>query len=94
MTDLAASGASRGLGLADRVRGEVVVVHIALGVLAVDAVKNLRIADGAEGGDGQNLSLASGEHTRAVDSVEQVDFSRKRANLIDASAVNALAVVK
>lgn len=94
VTDLAASGASRGLGLADRVRGEVVVVHIALGVLAVDAVKNLRIADGAEGGDGQNLSLASGEHTRAVNSVKQVDFSRKRANLIDASAVNALAVVK
>ena len=70
------------------------MVHIALGVLAVDAVKNLRIADGAEGGDGQNLSLASGEHTRAVNSVKQVDFSRKRANLIDASTVNALAVVK
>ena len=94
VTYLAASGASGGLGLADGVGGEIVVVHIALGILAVDTVENLRVADGAEGGDGQNLSLASGEHTRAVNSVEQVDFSRKRANLIDASAVNALAVVK
>ena len=94
MTYLAASGASRGLGLADGVGGEIVVMHIALGILAVDTVENLRVADGAEGGDSQNLSLTSGEHTRAVDSVKQVNLGSQRTNLVYTSAVNALAVVE
>ena len=94
MTYLAASGASGGLGLADGVGGEIVMVHIALGILAVDTVENLRVADGAEGGDGQNLSLTSGEHTRAVDSVKQVNLGSQRTNLVYTSAVNALAVVE
>lgn len=94
VTDLTSAGASAGLGLADGVGGEVVVMHITLGVLFVKAVKHLSVAHGAEGGNGEYLSLTSGEHTRAVNSVKQVDLGVKRTDLVDASAVNTLAVVE
>ena len=70
------------------------MVHVALALFLVKTLKLLAVGNGTQCADGHDLSLTSGEHTRAVNSVKQVDFSRKRANLIDASAVNALAVVK
>ena len=44
MADLAAAGAAAGLGLAHRVGGEVVLMHIALAGGAVDAVQDLGVA--------------------------------------------------
>jgi hypothetical protein len=68
-------------------------VHIALLGDAVDAVELLRVADQAKRGDGQHLSLPSGEQAGAVHSREQADFGSQRADLVEPSAVGALAVV-
>ena len=63
VTDLTTTRSSGRTGLADRVAREVVVMHIALLSLVVDAVEQLHIADRTEGCDGQYLCLTSGEQT-------------------------------
>ena len=69
-------------------------MHIALSFFVVDAVQNLRIGDRAEGGDGHNLSLASGEHGGTVYARNQANLTGQRTNLIDAAAINALALIE
>jgi len=94
VTDLAAAGASGGLSVTHREAGHIVMVHIALGLLAADIVKHLRLADGAEGSDGNCLSLAAGEHSGAVSTVKEANLCGKRTDLVKTAAVNTLTVVK
>ena len=94
VADLAAAGAAGCAGLADRVRREVVVVDIALVRGVGQVIHQLGILGGAEGADGQHLRLAAGKHAGAMDAGQQADLGSQRADLIDAAAVNALAVLE
>ena len=93
VADLTTAGAAGGSGLTDRVGREVVLVHVTLLGVFVDAVEFLSIGQRSEGGDGQDLSLTSREHTGTVDSRKEVDLGVQRTDLIDAAAVDALVLV-
>ena len=91
VADLAAAGAAGGLGLADRVAGEVVVVHIALFGLFPDGVELLGGGKRVERADGEHLRLAAGEEARAVDAGQHADLGVEGADLVLGAAVNAVA---
>ena len=91
MADLAAAGAAGGLGLADRVAGEVVVVHVALFGLFPDGVKLLGGGKRVKRADGQHLRLTAGEKARAVDAGQHADFGSERTDLVLRSAVDTVA---
>ena len=91
MADLAAAGAAGGLGLADGVAGEVIVVHIALFGLFPDGVELLAGGKRIERADGEHLRLAAGEQARAVDAGQDADFGSERTDLVLRSAVDAVA---
>ena len=82
VTDLAAAGAAGGLGLADGVAGEVIVVHIALLGLFPDGVELLGGGKRVERADGEHLRLAAGEQARAVDAGQDADFGSERTDLV------------
>ena len=69
-------------------------MHIALFGFVVNAVEHLCIPGGTEGGDGQHLGLAAGEHTGAMHAGQQSHLRRKGTDLIDCAAVHALAVIE
>ena len=69
-------------------------MHITLALFFIKPVKKLSVAHRAESGYGKHLSLTSGKHTRAVNSVKQVNLGVKRTDFVNSSAVNALAVIK
>ena len=94
MTDLTSAGTSACLGLAYGVSWEVVVVHVALALFLVKALKLLAVGNGTQCADGHDLSLTSGEQTGTVNSRQHADFSSQRTNLVHLSAVNALVVVE
>ena len=87
MTDLAAAGAAHGTGLAGAVGGHVVLVHVPLGVLEADAVQDLGLGDGAQGGDGHDLGLATGEHGAAVGPFKDARLTPNGPDLLLAAAV-------
>ena len=91
MTDLPAAGAAGGLGLAHRVAGEVVVVHVALFGLLPDGVQLLAGGQGVQGADGQDLGLAAGEQAGAVDPGQHAHFSAEGTDLVLLAAVHAVA---
>ena len=92
VADLAAAGAAGGLGLADGVAGEVVVVHIALLSLFPDGVELLVGAEGIESADGEHLRLAAGEQARAMDTGQHADLGGERTDLVLLTAVDAVAL--
>ena len=94
MADLAAAGAARCAGLAHRVRREVVVMDIALGLLVGQVVHELVVLGAAQSAGGQHLRLAAGEHAGAVHAGQDAHFGSQRADLVDAAAVHALALVQ
>ena len=47
-----------------------------------------------KGADGQDLGLAAGEHAGAVHTGQQTDLGGQRADLVDAAAIDALAVLQ
>ena len=69
-------------------------MHIALFGLFINTVEQLHIAHGAEGRDGQHLSLTSGEQTRTVYAGQDADLAREWADIVHASAVYALLLIK
>ena len=91
VADLAAAGAAGGLGLADGVAGEVIVVHIALFGLFPDGVELLAGGKRIERTNGEHLRLAAGEQARAVDAGQDADFGSERTDLVLRSAVDAVA---
>ncbi len=94
MTYLTASGTSAGLCFAYRVAREVVLVHISLCFFLVETVDALSVAYRTESSDSEDLSLTSCEETRSVYAGENSGLGSKRTNLVDTSAVNALALVE
>ena len=94
VADLAAAGAAGCAGLADRVRREVVVVNVALGLLIGQVIHELVVLGAAQGAGGQHLGLAAGEHAGAMDTGQDAHFCGQRADLVDAAAIHALALIE
>ena len=61
VADLAAAGAADAARLADGVRREVIMMDITLGILVIDGVERLEVADGAKRHGCKHLGLAAGE---------------------------------
>ena len=68
------------------------MVHVALLGLVVDAVQLLLVVHRAEGCNREHLRLAAGKQAAAVYAVDEADLCCQRADLVEASAVHALAV--
>ena len=94
VADLAAAGAAGCAGLADRIRREVIVMDVTLGLLVGQIVHQLVVLGAAQGAGGQHLGLAAGEHTGAVDPGQDAHFGSQRADLVDAAAIHALALIQ
>ncbi len=92
MTDLAARGAAQGAGLAGAEGREVVVVHIALLVVGRERVEFLRVARGAERGQGEHLRLAAREEAGAMRARAEAGLAPQRADLLERAAIGAHAV--
>ena len=93
VADLAALGAAHEAGLAGRVRREVVVVHVALGLDRGDRVEQLVHPGHAERGHVEHLGLATLEQRRAVGGREQVDLGREGPDVGGAPAVDPHALL-
>ena len=89
VADLAALGGADAAGLADGVRREVVVVHVALAGHRGEGVQLLLHAEHVEGGDAQDLGLATLEQRRAVHARDGLDLGGQRTDVRDAAAVDA-----
>ena len=87
VTDFAAAGAAHRARLADRVRREVVEVHVALVFERDDAVEPLRVAGRAERRGGEDLRLAAREDARAVNARHVVHLAPDRTDLVGLAAV-------
>ena len=94
VADLTTAGAAGGTGFANRVAGEVVVVHIALLGLFPGGIQLLSVTQGAQRADGQDLGLAAGEHTGTVNTGDHADFGSQRTDIGQGTAVNTLALVQ
>src|SRR5689334_14997507 len=94
MAYIAAGRATAPAGLAGGEGGEVVVVDVALALLNAEAVEDLLVVAGAEGGYGEDLGLAAGEETGAVGAGEDADLDVDGADVGGAAAVGALAALE
>ncbi len=95
VADLAPAGAAQELHLPDREGREVVVEHEALAVLGLlDRVDDLRVLGGAEGRGDQGLRLAAGEERRAVGAGQDAHLAGDRPDLVEAAAVEPVAVLE
>ena len=70
MTDLATFRTAHEAGFTSRVRREVVVVHVTLGLVYVDRVEHLLHFEHAERRGVQHLSLAASEQRRSMSLVQ------------------------
>ena len=70
------------------------MVHISLGIFLVKTVDLLSVAYRTESCNCENLCLTSCEKSRTVNSGEQTNLGSKRTDLVDASAVNTLALIE
>ena len=70
------------------------MVDITLGFLFVNTVEELVVAGRAQCCNGQNLSLASCEHTGTVYAGQQVNFCSQRTDLVHCTAVNTLLLIQ
>ena len=75
VSDFAASRAQAEAGLADRIGREVVMEQEVLPVIPVEAVDDLLVLAGAEGGHHQRLGLAAGEQRAAVGPRQNADLA-------------------
>ena len=69
-------------------------MDVALGLLVGQVIHELVVLGAAEGAGGEHLSLAAGEHTGAMHTGQDADFCGQRADLVDAAAIHALALVQ
>ena len=91
VTDLAALGAAHAAGLAGAERREVVVVHVALALGGLDGIQTLALVEHAERQDGEHLGLTTLEQAGAVNERQVVVLHHDGTNLVDGTAVDALA---
>ena len=89
VADLAALGRADAAGLTGGVRREVVVVHVALAGHRGEGVELLLHAEHVQRGDAQDLGLATLEQRRAVHPRDGLDLGGERADVRDATAVDA-----
>src|SRR4051812_44569058 len=94
VTDVATARATHRLVLAGAVRGEVVVVDVALLGLGADRVDALDVRGRAERRDRHDLGLTAGEQARAVRSGQDADLDRDLAQLRQPAAVHPDALVE
>ncbi len=92
MADLPASGGAGGLGLAHGVAGEVVVVHIPLGLLRPDGVQLLGGGHHVQGADGEHLGLTAGKETGAVDPRQESHLRGQGTNLVLLAAIHPVSL--
>ena len=62
-------------------------MHESLGAFGIDGVDDLGIGERAKGGRGDDLGLATGEHSGAMCSWEKVDLSVKWTDFVDFTSV-------
>ncbi len=93
MADLAALRASHEAGLAGGEGREVVVVHVALGGVAPEAVEHLLHAGHAQRGHVEDLGLTPLEQAGAVRRGDQVDLRGQGAHVAGAATVDADALL-
>src|SRR5438093_621359 len=89
VADLAPARAAHHAHLADRIRGEVVVVHVALGVDGRERVDDLLVAGRTERGDGQHLCLSTREEPGAMRAWQDAHFDRQGADGLRVAAVRS-----
>src|SRR5439155_1102810 len=89
VADLAPARAAHHAHLADRIRGEVVVVHVALGVDGRERVDDLLITGRTECGDGQHLRLSTREEPGAMRAWQDAHFDREGADGLRVAAVRS-----
>ncbi len=94
VTDLATLRTAHEAGLARAERREVVVVHVALALGHVDRVETLPLGEHAERQHGEHLGLAASEEAVAVRARQVAGDAVDLADVGEASAVGALALVE
>src|SRR5512133_531074 len=91
MTDLAPTLSTKRLCLTCGVGREVVVVHVALILVRAEVIQFLRLTQCAECCNGQDLSLAACEQTRAVSARRNPNLAPDRADLSRRSSIGTFA---
>ena len=94
MTDFSAARATHGSNLPHRKRREVVVVHVALGLVRRKGVELLLHAERAKRRNREDLGLASLEEAASMGPWQETNLDVQRADLLEAPAVSALAFGK
>ena len=87
MPDFAPSGALHPAGFTGCIRRHVVVMDITLEILIAEAIQCLAFADGTQRGNGQGLSLPTGENRAAVRTGQNSDITPDRTDFGDLAAV-------
>ena len=90
MADLAALRGADAAGLTGGVRRHLVVVHVALGLRAGQRVDLLLHLEHVQGGDAQNLGLATLEQGGTVHARHNVHLGGQGADVAQATAVDAI----
>ena len=90
MADLAALRGTDAAGLTGGVRRHFVIVHVALGLRAGQRVDLLLHLEHVQGGDAQNLGLATLEQGGAVHARHNVHLGGQGADVAQATAVDAV----
>ena len=75
MADFTATRTTHWTSFSNRIRWEVVEVHVLLFAIFFEGIDHLRIARRTQRTGGQNLRLATGEETRTVDAWEESHFT-------------------
>ena len=94
MADVATAGAPEESRLADGEGGEVIVVHEAPPVFRLNAIDLLLLADGTQGGDGENLGLTAREQAGAVGAGQETDLAAHGPDLVRAAVVRPPALAE
>ena len=91
MSDFAATRTTHRAGFADRVRGEVVEVHIALFAIFFQRINGLCVVPGTEGERRQHLSLTTRKHSRSMDARQKANIAVDLTNVGRAASIGTLA---
>lgn len=94
MANLPAAGATAGTGFAYGIGWEIILMHIAAGLFAVNSIQKLCFPHGTQRCNRQHLGLTPGKHTGTMDPGQHTDLCCQWPHLIQLSAVNPLAFIQ
>ena len=94
MTDFTATRTAHWTGFTDRIRREVVEVHVLLFAVFFEGVDHLCIAWGTKRTGCEDLRLATREQTSPVNARQETDFTSNLANVCRATTIRAAAFRK